>query len=74
MCVCVCVCVCVCRCDINVQDAQGNTPLHHASLNVDVEVAHILFTKSSELVHSLDMRVRSAALAAQVRVCACMCV
>ena len=52
-------------CDINVRDAEGNTPLHHACLNVDVEEAHLLFTKSSELVHSLEMRVRAAAAAAE---------
>ncbi len=72
VCVCVSVCVCVCRCDINVQDVEGNTPLHHACLNVDVEEAHLLFTKSSELVHSLEIRMRSAALAAKVCVCVCV--
>jgi len=47
------------------QDEEGNTCMHLACLNVDLEEVQQLYTKSTELVHSLDTRKRLAATAAE---------
>ena len=47
------------------QDEEGNTCMHLACLNVDLEEVQQLYTKSAELVHSLDTRKRLAAAAAE---------
>ena len=52
-------------CNINAQDAEGNTCMHLACLNVDLEEAQLLYKRSCEIYHSLDTRKRAAALSAK---------
>lgn len=52
-------------CNVNLQNADGNTSMHLACLNVDVEEAKLLFEKSTSLVHSLEIRKHATAAAAK---------
>ena len=51
-------------CDVNAQDACGNTSLHLACRNADVEAAALLHSRSLELVHGLEIRKNAARAAA----------
>ena len=52
-------------CNVNLQNADGNTSMHLACLNVDVEEAKLLFEKSTSLVHTLAIRKYATAAAAK---------